>query len=120
MNVVVYGAGGHGRVVADVAASAGASVVAFVDDGPGMTGEVCGVPVMAWDDQLVDAAGRGSIALALGIGDGRARAAILDKASAAGFTVATLVHPSAVVARSASLGAGTVVMAAAVVNPGAR
>jgi UDP-N-acetylbacillosamine N-acetyltransferase len=121
VNVIVYGAGGHGRVVADVAGSAGARVVAFVDDGPGMAGtDVCGVPVLAWDHLLMQAERRGRTTLALGVGDNHARAAILDKASAAGFPVTTLVHASAIVAGSATLGAGTVVMAAAVVNPGAR
>jgi len=121
VNVIVYGAGGHGRVVADVAASAGHRVVAFVDDGPGMAGtDLCGVPVMGWEHVLAEAERRRSAMLALGVGDSGARATILEKASAAGWTTTTLVHASAVVARSARLGEGTVVMAAAVVNPDAR
>ena len=60
------------------------------------------MPVLAWDQLLMQAEGRGRTTLALGVGDNHARAAILDKASAAGFPVTTLVHASAIVAGSAT------------------
>ena len=120
MTALVYGAGGHGRVVADVAASLGIRVVAFVDDAPSVHASmVGGLPVLNWDGVIAQQARWDTATFGLGIGSGRARAAILDKILDAGWTASTLVHTKAIVARSAELGLGTVVMAAAVVNPDA-
>jgi sugar O-acyltransferase (sialic acid O-acetyltransferase NeuD family) len=117
--VAVLGAGGHGKVVADVALCAGMEVVAFLDDAPAKAGtSIWGIPVVAWDRFVVDESSRGS-AIALAFGDNRARQRSAERVRAAGLGVATLVHPGAAVARTARLGAGTVVMAGAAVNPDA-
>ncbi len=41
----IYGAGGHGAVVAEVAAAIGHKVVGFVDDDP----ELAGTAVLRWE-----------------------------------------------------------------------
>jgi sugar O-acyltransferase (sialic acid O-acetyltransferase NeuD family) len=117
--VAVLGAGGHGKVVADVALCSGHEVVAFLDDSPGKVGtHIWGIPVLSWDRFLADTALHGA-ALALAFGDNRARQRSVERVHAAGRDLATLVHPTAAVARTARLGAGTVVMAGAAVNPDA-
>jgi sugar O-acyltransferase (sialic acid O-acetyltransferase NeuD family) len=114
--VAVLGAGGHGKVVADVALCSGADVIAFLDDAPAKAGtNIWGIPVVAWDRFLADESSRGA-AIALAFGDNRARQRSVERVRTAGLDVATLVHPTAAIARTARLGAGTVVMAGAAVN----
>jgi len=116
--LLVFGAGGHGRVVADVARSCGHTVVAFVVDDDRITETlVAGLPVLAWS---AVAATPPAPAIALGIGDNASRAGSAARATAAGLEVVTLVHARSVVSPSARLGRGVVVMAGAVVNADAR
>lgn len=113
----VYGAGGHGKVVADVARSAGLALRGFIDDGPGRAGaRIWDLPVVAWDT----ARGTGpGLVVALGIGDNAARERCAARVRQAGGSLPVLRHASAVVAPTALLGEGTVLMAGAVVNPDA-
>jgi len=118
--VLVYGAGGHGKVVANVAQRAGLVVTAFVDDGPGRDGtEFFDAPVVSWARVLGEFGRFGGIPVALAIGDNAIRERIHARISDKGFRTVTLLHDRAVVARSARIGEGTVVMACAVVNPDA-
>lgn len=116
--VLVHGAGGHGKVVADVALCAGWDVCGFVDDSPAKKGQqVLGLPI--WSPGDVPAQLR-SAHLVLGIGDNATRANAVERLRAGGGSVApALVHPAATVGRGAQVGAGTVVMAHVVVNPDA-
>ena len=115
--IVVYGAGGHAKVVCDVLLCAGLEVLGFVDDDAKTHGTlVLGLPVFgpgAWLE-------RGKHAVALGIGSNAVRRAVLAACEARGVRVISAVHPAACVARSAQIGIGTVVMAFAAVNPDAR
>jgi sugar O-acyltransferase (sialic acid O-acetyltransferase NeuD family) len=119
--VLVFGASGHGKVVADVVRAAGHELVGFVDDDPGRRqAGLWGLPVLGWDECAALPAGAGRPAIALGIGDNRARQRVLERVRAAGFEVETPVHPCAVVAPRARIGEGTVVMALVAVNPDAE
>jgi len=121
MDLLIWGAGGHAAVVADVARLSGWTVVAFVDDSPAARPgrAYCGAAVV--DASAAEALVRGGVRHgAVAIGHPRAR---LDKANQLlswGGHLATLVHPRAVVADSALLGDGAVVFAGAVVQPLAR
>lgn len=115
--LVVYGSSGHGKVVCDVLHAAGHTVDGFVDDDPARHGSlVLGLPVLGGGQALVGKAAR----VALGIGDNRARAKVAAIVASSGGSLVTCVHPRAVVAPSAQLGEGTIVMAMAVLNPDAR
>lgn len=98
------GASGHGRVVADIARLSGYDEVAFLDDDPALR-ECAGWPVVGDTRTPVD----GDVFVA--VGDASARRRLSD-----GLEPVTLVHPSAVVADGVALGAGTVVMAGAVLR----
>lgn len=120
--LLVYGCGGHGKVVADAARAAGWDVIGFADDDETHAGrDVIGIPVAAIGSDMVLelCRARGAAAVvALGSNDARRRA--YESLQAAGIALATVVHPAATVAPSASLGPGTVVFAGAVINPDTR
>jgi sugar O-acyltransferase (sialic acid O-acetyltransferase NeuD family) len=118
--LLVFGAGGHGKVVADVGRSAGWVLEGFIDDDPDrQRSGVWGLPVLSWDRALAGPARAPGLVIALGVGDNGARQRCCERILGAGLSIGTLVHPSAVVASTARLGRGTVAMALAAVNPDA-
>jgi sugar O-acyltransferase (sialic acid O-acetyltransferase NeuD family) len=118
--LVIWGASGHGRVVADVGRRAGYTPVFFIDDAPARAGtRVADLPVLDAGAGLARARDEGC-AMAFGVGDNRVRATLYARSVAAGLSCPALVHPSAVIAVSATIGDAAVVAAAAVVNPDAR
>lgn len=115
--VLVLGAGGHGRVVAEVVQSAGHAVEGFVADFVPRGELVLGLPVLGDSSWLATQPPR---LVALALGDNRRREAAAQALVAHGHTVGTFVHARAWVSPTAQLGEGTVVMAMAVVNAEAR
>lgn len=121
--LVIWGASGHARVVADMIRLAGRyNLVGFLDDvHPERQGEeFCGAPILGGREQLGPLRERGVRHVILGFGDCAARLRLAALVSAQGFDLGTAVHPAAVLAADVPVGAGTVIMAGAVVNPGAR
>lgn len=113
-DILILGAGGHGKVVADILCCAGARVRGFLDDDPATWGTLrLGLPVLgAVATHAVHAP-----AVILGIGDIAARRDLVARLSAGKaprWCVA--IHPRATLARSVAIGAGVTVMAGAVVN----
>jgi UDP-perosamine 4-acetyltransferase len=121
--LIVIGAGGHGRVVADLARAAGFEVAGFLDPAPALRGTtVDGLPVLGDDGYLASAA-PGSVLLANGVGGaGRAevRRAVFDRFAVAGHVFPPLVHPYARVADNVALAPGCQVMAGATLQTGVR
>ena len=116
--IVICGAGGHGKVVADVVEKQGTyELVGFVDDAP--KGKVLGIPVVGTCADLEGLRGRGVEQAISAVGDAKIRETIDDRLLAAGFTLGTAIHPSAEIARGARIGEGSVVMPGAVVGPDA-
>jgi sugar O-acyltransferase (sialic acid O-acetyltransferase NeuD family) len=119
--ILVYGASGHGKVVIDILLELGVpGVLGFVDDGRDRQGRtVAGFPVLGDGEWLRAEAARAPLAVALGIGDNRARQRVAERCVGLGAALVTAIHPRAMVSRLASVGDGAVVMAGAVVNPDA-
>jgi sugar O-acyltransferase (sialic acid O-acetyltransferase NeuD family) len=119
--VLVYGAGGHGKVIADILISKGETGFAgFIDDREELAGtEVMGFPVLGNGEWLREQASDSSLAIAIGIGESGVRQILATHCLRWGIEILTLVHPAATVSRTARLGPGTVVMAGARVNPDA-
>lgn len=118
----VYGASGHGKVVADILlARNDQSFVGFVDDRAELHRTcVLGFPVLGDKRWLKHELEKGRATLALGVGDNVTRARLARECVGWGAELATLVHPSASVSSTVQLGSGSVVMAQAAINPDAR
>jgi len=117
----IIGAGGHGRVIADCAMRTGYwNVIQFFDDF--VTGRLCDT---SWDvigpisNALKGSNNIGDSAF-VGLGDNTQRVSLQAQLELAGWPIASIIDPSAVVSSSASIGAGTVVMPGAIVNIGAE
>lgn len=114
--LIVFGAGGHGKVVADVALQNGKNVAGFVDDGVAH-GAVARLPLAVLGDRSwLCSAPRNAYRVALGIGDNYARMAVAKFLNLEGIEIATVISPFAVVSPSARIGIGTVIMPGALVN----
>ena len=109
-NVVIIGAGGHGRVVADTIELSGDKVIGFLDDN-------------AQSDEKLNIIGKnadaykycdGETYLFVAIGNCKVRKDIMDKLPNAKWY--TAIHPSAVISPSAIIGKGSCVLPNAVVN----
>jgi UDP-perosamine 4-acetyltransferase len=115
--LIIFGSGGHAKVVIDAVEQEGKYEIAFLSDAdPNRIGkQVLGYSIRAEKDGF--AARSFSIARAfVAIGDNASRQKIAMAARQYGLTLATIIHPSAVVARTAYVGAGTLVMPGAVIN----
>lgn len=114
--LAILGAGGHGKVVADIAQHTGWQQIDFFDDGwPGLS-KVGNWPVVGDSKRLLNSL-KSYDGVVVAIGNNAVRLGKTKLLQASKAPLASLVHPSAVVSSSASLGVGTVVMAGAVVNP---
>jgi sugar O-acyltransferase (sialic acid O-acetyltransferase NeuD family) len=121
-DLVLWGAGGHGKVVLDVArAMRQFGTISFIDDSCEESGrEFCGCRVFAASRYLQLPRSEDRSQFLVSIGRNEMRAACFQSALGHGLPPATLVHPSAVISESARLEEGTVVMARVVINAGAR
>jgi UDP-perosamine 4-acetyltransferase len=102
--LLILGAGGHGRAVAELAAECGWSVAGFTDDSPGP-----GVLGGDGDIEGLIRAGEADAAI-VGVGNTALsrRTELFDLLKRMGATTPTLVHPRASVARTCRVGDGTV------------
>ena len=122
MNVIVIGGSDQGRQVIDAIVARGDhTVVGVLDrDLPGAT-DVSGYPVIGRDNELGECAERvGAEGFVVAIGDNFARGVVLERedAACAELTLITVAHPSAVIARDAVVGAGSILLAGSVVSNG--
>lgn len=117
MNIVIIGAGGHGRVVLDILHAAGEHhVVGFLDANATLHGRrVDGVAVLGDHHLLNELKTKGVSGAVVAIGDNGVRRAYSTIVETAGLELASAVHPSAQIARTARLGRNAVVAAGAVV-----
>lgn len=117
--VVVIGAGGHGHVMVDVLRQQGeAEVTGFLDDDNEIQGTRtrAGVEVIGRTDPESLAACEAD-AFVVGVGSNKIRTMLFERCLDAGLSPWTAIHPSAVIAESATLGEGAQVVAQVVVNP---
>ncbi len=114
--LVILGAGGHGKVAADIAFLQNYTDVVFLDDNISkrecnsckIVGSTCEYLRFSQCDFFV------------AIGNANARMEIQNKLEDSGLKVVSLIHPKAVISTSAHVQNGTVVMPGAVINADAH
>lgn len=108
--ILILGAGGHGRVVADIARLNGYTDIRFLDDINEnkfctIDGKISDyVPFLDNYDFFV------------AIGNNEIRKQFFETLVAKNANIVTLIHPNAVICRDVKIGNGSVIMAGAVIN----
>lgn len=103
-SIYIYGASGHGLVVADIAIACGYKNVICIDDADNE------------HPSFEDIKNEKSIPMAFGVGSNTIRAILFEKVKQNKFEIVTLIHPSAIISPSAKIGIGVVVMPNVVIN----
>ena len=114
--LLIIGAGGHGKAVAEAALLGGEwQRIAFADDRWPALRETFGWPVVS------DVAGMAALEIQVAgaiaaVGNNAVREQLVKAIRAAGLPLVTVVHPRACVSAAAVIGAGTAIMALAMVG----
>lgn len=119
MSVVIVGAGGHGREVLQALRDAGGECVGFLDDhepDPDLLKRIDA----AWLGPTSELQHMSDVQYLVGIGAGRVRKVVDEKATRWGVQPATLIHPWASVGPDVEVGPGCVVFAFATVTTNIR
>ncbi len=109
--LVIIGASGHGKVIADIALKCGYRNIAFIDDNA--VGKCMGFPIIGTCEELMLFAD-GNTDFIIAIGNNKIRRMIAGKYN---LNWTTLSHPSAIVGSNVQIGRGTVIMAGAIISP---
>ena len=117
--LLILGAGGHARAVADVAAECGWTVAGFTDRAGGPERS----EVLGDDSQIVELVRSGKVdAAVVGVGNtalGR-RVELFEILREADTVIPSLVHPRAMVSRRCAVGDGAVVFPGVVLGAGVK
>ncbi len=108
--VIIIGAGGHGKVIADIIEKRGDRVFGFLDDGSGQK-EVFGYSVLG---KTLDCNKFKDKEFFIAIGNNLVRKKIASEN--ADLMYYTAIHPNAVISRGVEIGVGTCIMAGCVIN----
>lgn len=117
-NVVIIGAGGHGKVIADIIVKSGDNIFGFLDDSKDV-GEII-IDKYIVIGKVVDCEKlqqeNKDLCFVIAIGNNYVRKDIFEKYK---LNYYTAIHPTAVIGMDVHIGIGTVVMANACINSSA-
>lgn len=109
-SLIIIGAGGHGKVIADIAIKLGYTDIKFVDDN--LTGFCMDFPIVGKTCDIT-ALNKENTDFVIGVGNNGVRKKISESYN---VNWVTLIHPSAQISINVDIGVGSVIMALAVVN----
>ncbi len=109
-NVIIIGAGGHGKVIADIVEASGDKLIGFFDDN--LSGKIMGYDILGKTENYAEYP---EAFFVIAVGNNKIRRKIAEKIK--GAKLYTAIHPSASVSKYAKIGAGSVVCAGGVVAP---
>ncbi len=116
--LIIIGASGHGKVVADIAIKMNKwQSIAFLDDDESIKTSM-GLEVIGNTDDAFTYKDGADFFVA--IGNNATREKIQEKLINQGLNVVSLIHPSAVIGTDVEIGMGTAVMAGVVINSSGR
>lgn len=119
---VIFGAGGHGKSVADAfELQMPGCLDGFIDDDESLA-DTCvnGYPVLGNQEWFWRQVEQRQVRAVLGVGNAQVRRRFLQLCRSHGAEVLTVVHPSAVIAATATIEPAVVILARAIVNASAR
>ena len=114
--LMILGAGGHGRVIADSARKMGYTEIAFLDNAP-MAQEMGHPVVGGFQDAKLYIA---DWDICVAVGNQKLREGLLNSLGQAGAKLPVIRDSSAVIGTHVSIGIGTVIMPGTVINTGTR
>jgi len=103
-SIYVYGASGHGLVVADIAFACGYDDIVFIDDGENKH--------LTFEDIKENS----HIPIALGIGSNFIREKLFNKLKVNNFEIVSLIHPSSIVSKTVTIEDGVIIMPGVIIN----
>lgn len=117
--VIIFGASGHAKVIADIIKKSGDELIGFLDDNLAIQGKtifdgkkVLGTTIKEVVDKYKD------YYFIIGIGSNRVRKLISEKYPYLKWY--TAIHPNTVIGAEVEIGEGTTVVAGAVINTGTK
>ena len=113
-DVIIIGAGGHAKVIADIIYKSGDNLIGFLDDNLANKGKeiYLGKKVIGTTKDIEIYNKNYFI---IGIGNNSIRKKINNENN---LKLYTAIHPSAIIAQDVKIGTGSVIMAGVVINPG--
>ncbi|MEK3766897.1 acetyltransferase [Solibacillus sp. FSL K6-4121] len=112
--LLIIGASGHGKVVADIALKMGKwKVVSFLDDDTNLISsmdlDVIGITndIFTYKDEYE---------IFVGIGNNDTRQRIHEMLETVGASIPTLIHPNTIIGSEVEIGTGTAIMAGVIIN----
>jgi len=115
--LLIFGAGGHGKVVADIALQTKKwTDIAFLDDNSSLK-EVDGIPIIGRLDDFLLLKNEYRDAF-VALGDNQLRLKWIKNLSKEGVRLPTIIHPFTSVSRCCKIDEGTVIMPGVVLNTG--
>ena len=113
-SLIIIGASGHGKVVADIAMKMNKwKNISFLDDNLSLK-TIMGIPVIGSSANIVEHQKHSDFFVAVGNNSTRER--IQEGLLAQGTSIVSLVHPSAIIGTDVNVGIGTAIMAGVVIN----
>lgn len=115
--VIIFGASGHARVIADIIKKSGDEIVGFLDDNADIQGKtIFDSKIVLGDTSEESVKKYVDCYFIIGIGSNRVRKIISEKYS--NLKWYTAIHPSSIIGSDVSIKEGTVIMAGTVINTG--
>lgn len=115
--ILIFGAGGHAKVVIDAVEREGKYKIALLADADqSLYGTTLFGYLIASQEEGLSASKIGVSRAFVAIGGNAVRSRIADMVIGAGFSLVAVVHPGAIVSGRARIGCGSLVMPGAVVN----
>lgn len=112
--LLIIGASGHGKVVADIAIKMNKwNSIAFLDDDKSIKSSM-GIEIIGTSEEVFTHLD--DYEITVGIGNNVTRQKIHEMLETLGASIPVLIHPNAVIGSQVDIGIGTVVMAGAIVN----